>query len=194
MTPSPPPAARHRGRLFVITAPSGAGKTTLRNYLLRAHPDLYFSVSATTRPQRPGEIIYKDYHFMTRAEFAERLGRNEFLEHAVVFGNSYGTLRSPVEEQLASGRDVLLDIDTNGARQVKERMPEAVLVFIMPPSTTELERRLRARGTETGEALRRRLREAEREMAQRSFFDHVVVNDKLEQAQQALDAIMYPSA
>ena len=194
MTPSRPPAAGHRGRLFVITAPSGAGKTTLRNFLLRAHPDLYFSVSATTRQPRQGEVIHKDYHFMTEAEFAERLGRGEFLEHAVVFGNSYGTLRAPVEDQLASGRDVLLDIDTKGARQVKERMPEAMLVFIMPPSTAELEHRLRARGTETGEALQRRIRDAEQEMAQRSFFDHVVVNDTLDQAQRALDAIMYPPA
>lgn len=164
----------------------------MRDYLLRSHPDLYFSVSATTRQPRAGEVIHKDYHFMTRAEFDQRRVRNEFLEFADVFGNCYGTLRQPVEDKLATGCNVLLDIDTVGAAQVKERMPEAILIFIEPPSMAELERRLRARGTESEEALQRRLREATREMAARHLFDHVVVNDVLVDAQQRLDAIMYP--
>ena len=184
--------APFRGRLFVITAPSGAGKTTLRDYLLRTHPDLFFSVSATTRRPRPGEVIHKDYHFMTRAEFDQRVANGEFLEYADVFGKCYGTLRQPVEDQLAAGRNVLLDIDTKGAAQVKGRMPEAVLIFIEPPSMAELERRLRARGTESEEEIQRRLHEAAHEMEARSKFDHVVVNDVLADAQRRLDAIMYP--
>jgi guanylate kinase len=180
-----------RGRLFVITAPSGAGKTTLRDYLLRTHPELYFSVSATTRQPRPNEVIHKDYHFLTPAQYDAHLRRGEFLEHAEVFGNYYGTLRAPIEERLAAGVDVLLDVDTKGARQVKEQMPDAVLIFIMPPSMGELERRLRARGTESEEVIQRRLREAAVEMAQRDLFDHRVVNDRLEDAQCELDRIMY---
>jgi guanylate kinase len=180
-----------RGRLFVITAPSGAGKTTLRNYLLRTHPHLYFSVSATTRRPRPGEVIHKDYHFLTQAEYDEYLRQDAFLEHAEVFGNYYGTLRAPIEEQLAAGVDVLLDVDTKGARQVRAKCPDAILIFIMPPSMEELERRLRSRGTETEEVIQRRLHEAQYEMDQRAFFDHMVVNDRLEDAQRALDRLMY---
>lgn len=186
--------AARRGRVFVITAPSGAGKTTLRDYLLRTHPALYFSVSATTRQQRPGEVIHKDYHFMSRPQYEEHLRNGDFLEHAEVFGNLYGTLRQPVEERLARGTDVLLDVDTKGARQVKDALPEATLIFIMPPSVAELERRLRARGTDSEEVIHRRLREARHEISQRDFFDHTVVNDTLENAQRALDAIMYPES
>lgn len=181
-----------RGRLFVITAPSGAGKTTLRDYLLTRHPDLYFSVSATTRQPRPGEVIHKDYHFMTVEEYQRHLANGDFLEHAEVFGNLYGTLRQPVEEALAAGRNVLLDVDTKGAKQVKEKMPEAVLIFIMPPSMEELERRLRNRKTETEETIQRRLREAHVEMAQRHFFDHIIVNDDLARAQRELEELLYP--
>ena len=183
-----------QGRLFVIAAPSGAGKTTLRDYLLRTHPRLYFSVSATTRKPRAGEVIHKDYHFVTPEQYQDLLARDEFLEHAEVFGNYYGTLRAPVAEQLAAGNDVLLDVDTKGAKQVKERMPEAVLIFILPPSMAELERRLRQRGTDSEAVIQRRLREANHEMSQRHFFDYMLVNDNLAQAQRALDAILYPQA
>ncbi len=181
-----------RGKLFVITAPSGAGKTTLRDYLLKANPDLYFSVSATTRRPRLGEVIHKDYHFMTTKEYEEHLTNGDFLEHAEVFGNYYGTLRQPIEERLNAGVNVLLDVDTKGARQVKEEIPDAVLVFIEPPSMAELERRLRSRGTEKEEVIQRRLHEAEVEMAQRDFFDHRVVNDNLDEAEKELDRLMYP--
>lgn len=181
-----------RGKVFVIAAPSGAGKTTLRDYLLHAHPDLYFSVSATTRTPRTGEVIHKDYHFMSKAQYDQHLAHGDFLEHAEVFGNYYGTLRAPVEEQLSQGRNVLLDVDTKGARQVKEQMPEALLVFIMPPSIEELERRLRTRNTDCEEVIQRRLREARYEIDQRQCFDFIVVNDTLSNAQAALDAIMYP--
>jgi len=190
MTASAPAPAR--GRLFVIAAPSGAGKTTLRDFLLTRHPDLYFSVSATTRKPRPGEVIHKDYHFMSVEEYQRHLERGDFLEHAEVFGNLYGTLRQPIEDALAAGRNVLLDVDTKGAKQVKAKMPGAVLIFIMPPSMEELERRLRSRKTDSEETIQRRLREAGIEMAQRHFFDHMIVNDDLATAQQQLDALLYP--
>lgn len=184
----------HRGKLFVITAPSGAGKTTLRDYLLTTYPDLYFSVSATTRTPRRGEVINKDYHFMTPEEYRAHQEKGDFLEHAEVFGNYYGTLRTPIEHHLAQGKDVLLDVDTKGARQVKEKMPEAVLIFIMPPSMEELERRLRARNTDTEEVIQRRLKEASYEMDQRHIFDYCIVNDDLSTAQKELSAILYPDA
>ncbi len=181
-----------KGKLFVITAPSGAGKTTIRNYLLKNHPDLYFSVSATTRQPRPGEIIHKDYHFMTPEEYDKHLEKGNFLENAEVFGNYYGTLKQPIVDRLEKGINVLLDVDTKGARQVKEKIPEAVLIFIEPPSMEELERRLRSRGTECEEVICKRLREAEFEMAQRDFFDYRVVNDVLETAQKEIENILYP--
>lgn len=183
-----------RGRLFVIAAPSGAGKTTLRDYLLTRHPDLYFSVSATTRQPRPGEVIHKDYHFMSVDEYNRHLANGDFLEHAEVFGNWYGTLRQPIEDALAAGRNVLLDVDTKGAKQVKAQMPDAVLIFIMPPSMEELERRLRSRKTDSAETIQRRLREAHIEMAQRHFFDHLIVNDDLATAQRQLEELLYPPA
>ncbi|RLD12330.1 MAG: guanylate kinase [Chlamydiae bacterium] len=179
------------GNLFVITAPSGAGKTTLRNYLLKKHPDLYFSVSATTRQKRPGEIIHKDYHFISQEEYNNHLKNNNFLESAEVFGNYYGTLKHPIIERLKKGINVLLDVDTKGAKQVKQKLPDAVLIFIEPPSMEELEHRLRSRGTESEEAICKRLREAEFEMAQRDFFDYRVVNDNLEEAQKEIENILY---
>jgi len=180
------------GKLFVITAPSGAGKTTLRNYLLENHPNLYFSVSATTRQPRPEEIIHKDYHFMTREKYNEHLENNNFLEHAEVFGNYYGTLKRPIVDRLEKGIDVLLDVDTKGAKQVKEKIPDAVLIFIEPPSMDELERRLRNRGTESEEVICKRLKEAEVEMVQKNFFDYRVVNDNLNKAQKDIENILYP--
>jgi len=181
-----------KGKLFVITAPSGAGKTTMRNYLLENHPDLYFSVSATTRQPRPEEVIHKDYHFMTPEEYSKHLENGNFLEYAEVFGNYYGTLKQPIVERLENGINVLLDVDTKGAKQVKEKIPEAVLIFIEPPSMEELEHRLRSRGTESEEVIRKRLREAEFEMAQRDFFDYRVVNGVLETAQKEIENILYP--
>ena len=180
-----------KGKLFVITAPSGAGKTTMRNYLLKNHPNLYFSVSATTRQPRPGEIIHKDYHFMTQDEYNEHLKNDNFLEYAEVFGNYYGTLKQPIIDRLEKGIDVLLDVDTKGAKQVKQKIPEAVLIFIEPPSMEELERRLRSRGTESEEVICKRLREAKFEMEQRDFFDYRVVNDVLENAQKEIEKILY---
>ncbi len=187
-------SSRSLPRVFVIAAPSGAGKTTLRDYLLNRHPDLYFSVSATTRQPRVNEVIHKDYHFITPEEYARHEQNDDFLEHAEVFGNYYGTLRQPIEENLRNGRNVLLDVDTKGAEQVKRKMPEAVMIFIMPPSIEELEKRLRSRGTESEDVIQKRLREARHEIAQKDIFDHIVVNDSLETAQAELDAILYPAS
>ncbi len=184
--------SQKKGKLFVITAPSGAGKTTMRNYLLENNPDLYFSVSATTRQPRPEEVIHKDYHFMTQEKYNNHLNNNNFLEHAEVFGNYYGTLKQPILERLEKGIDVLLDVDTKGAKQVKQKISEAILIFIEPPSMEELERRLRSRGTESEEVICKRLREAEFEMAQRDFFDYRVVNDVLEDARKEIGNILSP--
>ena len=186
------PKIEKKGKLFVITAPSGAGKTTMRNYLLENYPNLYFSVSATTRQPRPAEVIHKDYHFMTQEKYNEHLENNNFLEHAEVFGNYYGTLKKPIVDRLENGVDVLLDVDTKGAKQVKEKIPDAVLIFIEPPSMVELERRLRSRGTESEEVICKRLREAAFEMEQRTFFDYRVVNDNLKTAQKDIENILFP--
>lgn len=177
------------GRLFVIAGPSGAGKGTLIAELLKRHPEVWLSVSATTRKPRKGEEEGREYHFLDEEEFREKARRGEFLEWAEVHGNLYGTPRERVEEKLGQGRDVILEIDVQGARQVRERMPEAVSVFIFPPSAEVLEERLRQRGTEDEEELRRRLAKAAEESEERRDYDHVVVNDQLDRAAAELCAI-----
>src|SRR5688572_13445162 len=154
-----------RGHLYVIAAPSGAGKTSLLQALMRRRPSLGFSVSCTTRKPRPGEHDGKDYHFLQRADFERLRDAGEFIEHANVFGNLYGTRRSVVEAALAEGRDLVLEIDWQGATQVRERLPEAIQVFILPPSRAELEARLRKRGSDSEEAIARRLDESVLEMS-----------------------------
>jgi len=166
----------------VISGPSGVGKGTVVRGLLEARDDLALSVSATTRAPRPGEIDGVHYRFLTGDAFERLAEAGAFLEHAEVFGSRYGTLLADVEAARETGRVVLLEIDVQGARVVRERVPEAVLVFLQPPSPEELERRLHARGTETGEALERRLVAARREMGESSWFDHVVVNDEISEA------------
>jgi guanylate kinase len=170
------------GRLFVITGPSGVGKGSLIHRLLDRMPELELSVSATTRPPRPGERDGVDYHFQSEEEF-DRLARDALLlEHAVYSGNRYGTPRSEVEPRLAAGRSVVLEIEVQGARQIREAMPEAVQVFIAPPSPEALRERLEGRGTDSEEAIERRLAAAEEELAARSEFGHVIVNDELDRA------------
>jgi guanylate kinase len=158
------------------------GKGTVVRRLLEARPDLAFSVSLTTRSARPGEVDGRDYRFVPDAEFDRMIEADGFLEWAEVFGERYGTPAEPVEAARAAGRDVLLELDVQGARAVRDRVPDAVRVFLQPPSEEELARRLRARGTEEGPALERRLAEARREMAEASWFDQVVVNDRVEEA------------
>jgi guanylate kinase len=178
------------GKLFVVTAPSGAGKTTLTRALLAADPDLRFSVSFTTRAPRAGEQDGRDYFFVDHARFEAMIAASELLEYAKVFDNYYGTGRAQVEAHTREGRNVLLDIDWQGARQVRERMPESVTVFIMPPSLAELERRLRGRGTDSDEVIARRLAQARSDMGHWDEFDYVVVNDDVARATEALRAVV----
>jgi guanylate kinase len=178
-----------RGHLYVIAAPSGAGKTSLLKALLARRPGVSFSVSCTTRAPRAGEVDGRDYHFIGREEFARLIAADEFIEHANVFGNLYGTRRSVVETALAGGRDIILEIDWQGAQQVRERLPEAVHVFILPPSRAELEGRLRKRGSDSEEAIARRLRESVLEMSHWGEFDYVIVNRDFDRALGELEAI-----
>lgn len=177
-------------RVFVITGPSGVGKGTLIRGLLERVPELELSVSATTRHPRPGEQPGVDYHFLEGEEFERRAEAGDFVEHAAYSGRRYGTLRSELDRRLADGMPVVLEIEVQGARQVREAMPEAVLVFIAPPSTEALRARLVGRGTDAGEQIEQRLRTAERELEARPDFAHVVVNDRLEQATDELAAIV----
>jgi guanylate kinase len=178
-----------RGRLYVIAAPSGAGKTSLLHALMRRRPGVGFSVSCTTRKPRSGEQDGKDYHFIDREAFERLRAAGEFIEHANVFGNLYGTRRSVVEAALAEGRDLILEIDWQGARQVREHLPEAVQIFILPPSRAELESRLRKRGSDTEDAIARRLRESAIEMSHWRDFDYVIVNRDFDTALAELEGI-----
>jgi guanylate kinase len=166
-----------RGRLFVIAAPSGAGKTSLVRALMEREAGLRFSISYTTRPQRPTEQHGRDYFFVGRDEFERMVANGEFLEHARVFDNYYGTSRRQVEEALAAGQDLILEIDWQGAAQIRAALPECISIFILPPSRPELERRLRGRGTDAEDVIQRRLRDAASDMTHWREFDHVVVND-----------------
>lgn len=176
-------------RLFVLAAPSGAGKTTLVKALVARHPEFRFSISYTTRPARQTEVPGKDYIFVDDAEF-ERLNKDgELLESALVFDHHYGTSRSQVERFLAEGHDVILEIDWQGARQVRDSMPECVSVFILPPSRSELERRLRGRQTDSEAVIRRRLRDALSDMSHWDEFDYCIINDELDQSVSELEAV-----
>jgi guanylate kinase len=177
-------------KVFVITGPSGVGKGTLIRDLRERVPGLELSVSATTREPRDGEEDGRDYHFLSREEFDRRAEANEFLEHATYSGNRYGTLRSEVERRLAEGTSVLLEIEVQGARQVRAAMPEAVLVFIAPPDPKALRERLEGRGTDAPEAIDERLSTAELELAAQEEFQHVVVNDDLDRAAGELERIV----
>jgi guanylate kinase len=173
---------RGRGRLFVIAAPSGAGKTSLVKALLERRPELHVSISHTTRARRPTEEPGREYYFVTVPEFQELIAKSEFLEYAQVFDNFYGTGRRPVEQQLAQGRNVILEIDWQGARLVRNAMPECSSVFILPPSRIALEDRLKKRMTDSPEVIARRLRDAVGDMSHWNEFDYVVVNDNFERA------------
>jgi len=179
-----------RGRLLVLAAPSGAGKTTLVRALLKRVPNLRFSVSYTTRPPRPGERDGVDYFFVDRERFDRMVERGEFLEHAQVFDHWYGTSRAHVEELLRTGSSVLLEIDWQGARQVRARAPEAVTVFILPPCVGALAERLKHRGSDPPDVIARRLRDAVGDMTHWNEFGYVVVNDDLDRAADELAEIV----
>jgi guanylate kinase len=177
-------------KVFVITGPSGVGKGTLIRGLLDRVPGLELSVSATTRAPRPGERDGVDYHFLTPEQFEARVAEGDFVEHAEYSGNQYGTLRSELEHRAAAGAGVVLEIEVQGARQVRAAMPDAVTVFIAPPSREALRARLVGRGTDAPEQVDERMRTAERELEARGEFGHEVVNDRLEQATEALAGIV----
>jgi guanylate kinase len=179
-----------QGRLYVVAAPSGAGKTSLVKALMEREPRIQFSVSYTTREPRPNEIRGRDYHFVSHERFQEMIANDEFLEHAQVFDNCYGTGVRVVQEALSNGEQLLLEIDWQGARQVRSRIPEAVSIFILPPSRAALEQRLKGRSTDSDAVIQRRLRDAAEDLGHWSEFDYVVINDRFEQALTDLQAIV----
>jgi guanylate kinase len=183
-----------QGRLYVVAAPSGAGKTSLVKALMQREPHIRFSVSYTTRKPRPTEVAGRDYHFVSKERFAEMAANHEFLEHAQVFDNCYGTGVRAVQEALSNGAQLLLEIDWQGARQVRKRLPEARSIFIMPPSRQSLELRLKARSTDSDEIIQRRLRDAADDLSRWSEFDYVVINDNFEQAIRDLQDIAHDRA
>jgi guanylate kinase len=179
-----------RGLLFVLSSPSGAGKTTISRMVLDADDGIGLSVSATTRPIRPGEEDHVDYHFVSDEEFDRRVAAGEFLEWAHVFGHRYGTLKSEVTKQIEGGRDVLLDIDWQGTQQLKQVDPDIVRVFILPPSMEELERRLRERGTDSDEVIANRMARSAAEISHWAEYDYVLINDDAEHCRKLVHTIL----
>lgn len=188
--PSGPAAGSGRGRLYVVAAPSGAGKTSLVKALMAREPSMRFSVSYTTRRPRPNEVDGRDYHFVSQARFEEMVARDELLEHARVFDHFYGTGSSAVNSALQEGQTLLLEIDWQGARQVRARLPTARSIFILPPTRRALEERLKARSTDSAAVIGRRLQDAAHDLTHWTEFDYVVINDQFEQALDDLLAIV----
>jgi len=183
-----------KGLLFVISAPSGAGKTTLCKAIIDILPNLRHSVSHTTRAPRAGELDGRDYHFVSDAEFDAMVAENAFVEWAVVHGNRYGTALASLEELRGAGCDVLLDIDCQGAAQLRERCSDGIFIFVLPPSFQELERRLKGRQTDAADVIEQRLRNARSEMGQMFWYDYLVINDDFDLARQQLQAIIMAAA
>ncbi len=178
-----------QGILYIISAPSGAGKTSLVKALLQANSDIRLSVSYTTRAARAGELEGHDYHFVSREQFETMLANQEFLESAEVYGNYYGTSKTGIERDLAAGRDILLEIDWQGALQVQQHFPEAIAIFILPPSFDALRTRLTGRGQDSTEVIERRLAAAAEDVSHAEGFDYIIVNDDFDEALQDLNAI-----
>ena len=183
-------AFKRRGLLYVLSSPSGAGKSTIARMLLASDDGIAISVSATTRPMRPGEVDGRDYHFVSTEKFEEMVANGEFLEWAHVFGHRYGTLRREVHRTIEGGRDVLLDIDWQGTQQLKQVDPDIVRVFILPPSMTELERRLRGRGTDSDEVIQRRMDRAATEISHWAEYDYVLINNDAEKCRELAHNIL----
>jgi guanylate kinase len=183
-----------RGRLIVLTGPSGVGKGTLLRTLLQRHPGLHLSISATTRQPRPGEIDGQHYYFVSRDKFEQMIAADELLEWAEYAGNYYGTPRSSVEQAIQVGQSVLLEIEVVGARQIKQTFPSALRIFLMPPSLAELEQRIRGRGQDSEDAIAQRLSRAQAEVAAKDEFDIQIINDDLETALTQLEAAIFASS
>ena len=182
---------RRRGLMLILSSPSGAGKTTISRRLLESDPELTMSVSATTRPKRPGEVEGQDYQFIDPAEFSLMINRGEFLEHAKVFDHYYGTPRAPVEGALEAGRDVLFDIDWQGTQQLAESAAaDVVKVFVLPPSTQELERRLTVRARDPAEVVASRMAKAADEMSHYTEYDYIIINHEVEDSVTQLAAVL----
>ncbi len=179
-----------KGKTFIICGPSGVGKGTVVARLMASDPTLYFSVSATTRAPRPGEVDGKHYHFLTGEQFEQWVAEDQFLEHAEFVGNRYGTPRQYIDKAMEQGRDVILDIEIQGAQQVHQKRPDAVRIFIAPPSWDELERRLIGRGTEDMDKVRSRLQRGKEEFLVARDFDYFVINDTVDRAVEEISAIM----
>ena len=179
-----------KGTVFVISGPSGSGKDTILTEVFKSKEDIFFSISSITRDMRPGEVQDGKYHFSSRAEFEKGLANDEFLEYNMYLENYYGTPKAPVEEHIKAGDDVIIEVDVNGARSIKSKLPEAVLIFIMPPSFEVLLNRLSRRGTETKEQIDGRMKAALSEIAKAEMYDYIVVNDKLEDAVSDVLSIM----
>lgn len=182
-----------KGKLFVISGPSGAGKSSVVFKAIEGRSDMCFSTSVTTRKPRPGEVDGREYFFVTQERFHQMVENNELLEHAEYVSNSYGTPRAFVEQQLNVGMNVILDIEVQGARQVHEKMPEAIMIFVIPPTLAELKRRLEGRGTDTPEAIEGRLKRAREEYAEANFYRYIIVNDDLDTAAKEFDSIVTSS-
>lgn len=180
----------NRGRLFIISGPSGSGKDTVLKGVFKKYPDIKFSISSITRAMRVGEVDGEKYHFISREEFEDMIAGDRLLEHNVFVGNYYGTPREPVEKCIASGEDMFVEIDVNGAAQIRAKLPEAISIFIMPPSISTLKERLINRGTETPEQIENRLSEAAREISRAKEYDYIVINDDLQKAVEDTIAII----
>jgi guanylate kinase len=178
------------GNLFIVSAPSGAGKTSLVSALLARNQDIDLSISYTSRAPRPGEVDGRDYHFVSRETFLAMMQRGDFLESAEVYGNLYGTSQSWIGKEIKSGRDILLEIDWQGAAQVRRMFPQSIGIFILPPSLQALEDRLQARRQDSAEVIARRIAAAREDVAHVAEFDYVIINDKLDEALQQLNAVV----
>ncbi len=179
-----------KGRLIIVSGPSGAGKSTVVFKAINGRDKMCFSTSVTSRKPRPGEVDGREYFFIDAARFEQMVQNDELLEHAVYVGNYYGTPRKFVEDKLSAGESVFLDIEVQGARQVKEKMPDAIMIFLIPPSLGELKKRLESRGTETEETIKGRLARAREEYAEADFYDYIVVNDDIDTAANELLSIL----